>query len=119
MARRQKKEAQTIQAICIVCNRRKQASRGIVNNKRVYRAFCTKCHLARHDKGLQTKRKSKIKYCEECGFKAVHTCQLDVDHIDGDRNNNDPSNFKTLCSNCHRLKSFLNKDHLNKYIRNP
>lgn len=26
---------------------------------------------------------------------------LQVDHIDGDRNNNDPSNWRLLCPNCH------------------
>ena len=48
--------------------------------------------------------------CELCGFKAEHTVQLDVDHIDGDNKNNDPINLQTLCANCHRLKTLLNKD---------
>lgn len=49
-------------------------------------------------------------HCEECGFVAKHECQLDVDHIDGNKANNDPSNFQTLCANCHRLKTWINKD---------
>lgn len=49
-------------------------------------------------------------YCENCGFKPEHISQLDVDHIDGNRNNNDPSNLQTLCANCHRLKTHLNGD---------
>ncbi len=48
--------------------------------------------------------------CEDCGFVAKHKCQLDVDHIDGDRDNNSLINLKTLCANCHRLKTLLNKD---------
>jgi 5-methylcytosine-specific restriction endonuclease McrA len=51
--------------------------------------------------------------CEECGFIPVHTCQLDVDHTDGNHSNNDPSNLKTLCANCHRLKTQQNLEHLN------
>lgn len=59
-------------------------------------------------------RPHKKDKCELCGFVPVHSCQLDVDHIDGNRNNNDPSNLQTLCSNCHRLKTQLNKDFIKK-----
>jgi 5-methylcytosine-specific restriction endonuclease McrA len=52
----------------------------------------------------------KKTYCELCGFKAEHSCQLDVDHVDGDHSNNNPDNLQTLCANCHRLKTFMNKD---------
>ena len=45
--------------------------------------------------------------CENCGFKALDLCQLDVDHIVGDHYNNEPSNLQTLCANCHRLKTKL------------
>ena len=48
--------------------------------------------------------------CEECGFVPKHNCQLDVDHIDGDHSNNKPGNLRTLCANCHRLKTWMNKD---------
>ena len=50
--------------------------------------------------------------CEICGFVAAHSCQLDVDHIDGNRENNEPANLQTLCANCHRLKTLHNKDWL-------
>jgi 5-methylcytosine-specific restriction endonuclease McrA len=52
----------------------------------------------------------KKDYCQHCNFKPVHISQLDVDHIDGDRYNNDPSNLQTLCANCHRLKTHLSGD---------
>ncbi|WP_243299139.1 HNH endonuclease signature motif containing protein [Bacillus litorisediminis] len=48
----------------------------------------------------------KKKYCEKCGFVAEYPCQLDIDHIDGDRTNGDSSNLQTLCANCHRVKSY-------------
>lgn len=48
--------------------------------------------------------------CEKCGFIPQHSSQLDVDHIDGNKKNNDPSNLQTLCANCHRLKTHLNRD---------
>jgi 5-methylcytosine-specific restriction endonuclease McrA len=54
--------------------------------------------------------KHKKGYCENCGFLPLHSCQLDVDHIDGDHNNNSKDNLRTLCANCHRLKTYLNQD---------
>ncbi|QHZ60024.1 hypothetical protein PJKIFABJ_00088 [Pseudomonas phage PE09] len=64
-----------------------------------------------------TKGKDKYKLykgdsCECCGFVAIHKVQLDVDHIDGNHFNNDPSNLQTLCANCHRLKTFLNGEYM-------
>ena len=48
--------------------------------------------------------------CERCGFVPKHMCQLDVIHICSDAH--DPSNYMTLYSNCHRLKTVMNGDHL-------
>jgi hypothetical protein len=58
--------------------------------------------------------KYKKDYCELCGFVADHRAQLDIDHIDGDHQNNDITNLQTLCANCHRLKTHQNKDWENK-----
>lgn len=59
-------------------------------------------------------RKYKKAACEHCNFVAIHPCQLDVDHIDGNHKNNNINNLQTLCSNCHRLKTFVNRDMLRK-----
>lgn len=56
-------------------------------------------------------RYSKSTACSHCHFVAIHPCQLDVDHIDGNHSNNAPSNLQTLCANCHRLKTHLNRDY--------
>ncbi len=48
--------------------------------------------------------------CEHCGFVPKIKSQLEVDHIDGNHNNNDPNNLQTLCANCHRLKTHTNRD---------
>jgi 5-methylcytosine-specific restriction endonuclease McrA len=42
---------------------------------------------------------------------------IHVDHIDGDHENNDPSNHQTLCYKCHAIKTILNKDYLPKSLR--
>ena len=41
---------------------------------------------------------------------------LQVDHIDGNRYNNDPSNHVTVCPNVHMLKTQRQKDYLNEYV---
>ena len=49
-------------------------------------------------------------FCGFCGFVPVHSCQLDVDHINGKHDDNREENLQTLCANCHRLKTYVNKD---------
>jgi hypothetical protein len=39
---------------------------------------------------------------------------LEVDHLDGDHENNDPSNLETKCIKCHRIKTIVNEDYLSK-----
>lgn len=56
----------------------------------------------------------KKQYCEKCGFVALVRGQLHVDHIDGSKLNNDPSNFMTLCANCHAYKTAMNRDWMSK-----
>lgn len=112
--RLKKPEAVEIQGLCVLCGVNKQTSRG--NGK--YRPTCGGCHNAR--RGLKRAHYSKVANkpylvfrkdtCESCGFVPVHICQLDVDHIDGNHSNNPEDNLQTLCANCHRLKTFLNKD---------
>ncbi len=79
-----------------------------------FRKKCNKHHELQYGMISSGKRKHwriKKDHCETCNFKAEHSCQLDVDHIDGNHDNNEPSNLQTLCSNCHRLKTWKNKDY--------
>lgn len=48
----------------------------------------------------------KTDTCAHCGFVALDPCQMDLDHINGDRHDHRPENAQTLCANCHRLKSY-------------
>lgn len=61
----------------------------------------------------------KKESCEECGFFAKHPAQLHVDHIDGDKKNNDPSNLQTLCANCHAYKTAMKADWIPKKFSQP
>lgn len=76
--------------------------------KRKDKVFCSRnCKTRARRKKYTLGKKT---FCEFCGFVALHPCQLDVDHIDGDHSNNEKSNLQTLCANCHRLKTVLNED---------
>lgn len=81
-----------------------------------------KQHYRCHHKYEVTKRHietpwlfHKKEYCEDCNFFPEHECQLTVDHIDGDKYNNEISNYRTLCHNCHALKTLKNGDYSNRY----
>lgn len=73
------------------------------NGAKYWYAVCSTCRNKPY-------RKYKGNTCDFCGFVPIDLCQLDVDHKDGNHQNNDPINLQTLCANCHRLKTKLNKD---------
>jgi len=106
----------TTQGDCLICNKNKQMKKSELSagGKEQYQGICQTCRDSRRDysKSEGSKyiyRQHKKDSCEECGFIPKHKCQLDVDHIDENHDNNDPSNLKTLCANCHRLKSWEHK----------
>lgn len=82
-------------------------SSGIQSGKRKWKNVCSCCYDAKRKTPW---KKQRGKECEFCGFTPVHPCQLDVDHKNGDKKDNREINLQTLCANCHRLKTFLNKD---------
>ena len=77
--------------------------------------FCSRYCKTRY------KRKPYLKYrktkCDSCGIEPEWIGVLDIDHIDGDKNNNQKNNLQTLCSNCHRLKTHKNRDYVNASLR--
>ena len=104
--------------LCIICGKHPVAmsARKTKTGKIRWRKRCQDCiytSRAIRQNGARTNRNRYKKLsCEECGFVAVHPCQLDIDHIDGDRMNDSPGNLRTLCSNCHRLKTQLSRDNV-------
>ena len=106
--------------LCIVtgCGKaasyKKKNALGVENS----RNYCSKHHRMR-----TTLKLDKKDYCENrigylgftCTATMIDRSQLHVDHHDGDRGNNSPDNLRTLCANCHSVKTFRNGDHSNRY----
>ncbi len=129
-----------IRPICKHCNRNQGRIRG--RNKagvQSYSNICSTCwknrrrkvgvlpqpnrRLTREERQIlrlrpkKEYRKHLKEMCQRCGFKALFPCQLDIDHIDDDFTNNDPSNLQTLCANCHRLVTYVRKyPHLQPFV---
>lgn len=95
--------------LCSVCGPARIKSRGSKLDKKGQKNYRCKNVMYK-----RLYRKHKKDRCESCGFIPVNLVQLDVDHIDGNNKNNNPSNLQTLCANCHRLKTFINNDHIKK-----
>lgn len=97
-------------AICAVCGPTRIKLR---NSKALSLGSKYKCkavYIKAYNKSIYPYTVHKKDHCQHCDFKPTHSSQLDVDHIDGDRWNNDPVNLQTLCANCHRLKTHLAGD---------
>ncbi|AUE23389.1 hypothetical protein Ro1_00166 [Raoultella phage Ro1] len=60
--------------------------------------------------------------CESCGWSKRHPVDgailLEIDHIDGDARNCEPSNLKILCPNCHAMTpTFRARNKISSRIR--
>ena len=64
-------------------------------------------------------RKHRKDYCEnrdgrlgfKCRYKIRHSAQLEVDHINGNSDDDRKKNLQTFCNNCHVFKTHANKDY--------
>ena len=110
-----KPEPADIQGPCVICGTGLQLKDYRKGREGKFMAYCRPCKRRLYQKHsrrgkVDAYRKHKKDHCERCGFVAEDPVQLDVDHKDGDRSNDDPNNLQTLCANCHRLKTKRSKD---------
>jgi hypothetical protein len=80
---------------------------GVVNGSRGVNAK----NISRHLKRFLTEKYGEK--CSVCGWKKRHlitnSVPLEIDHTDGNSENNDEKNLRLLCPNCHALTpSFRN-----------
>jgi hypothetical protein len=97
--------------LCKLCKNNLRAYAYRKADKIYWRSMCDACIRKKKQKNVSGKTKWQIKgykkkkQCELCGFKSVVPQQLDVYHVDGNKNNTSVYNLKTICANCQRLKS--------------
>jgi hypothetical protein len=91
-----------------------------------YHKLCSSHHKGKYQMAGWNYKQYRKEYCENIdgrlGFKCTTTImapnwQIEVDHIDGDPNNNDVSNLQSLCNCCHRYKTMLHEENLPAHKR--
>lgn len=90
---------------CPVCNERMVAINYIKEDITYYRSRCDQC--SRMDKKIKPvppqwfrRGYRKKPQCDHCGFKFKFPEQSLVYHVDGNLNNTDFNNLKSICQNC-------------------
>jgi hypothetical protein len=91
--------------ICPACNQRACAINYHKDNVAHYRARCGVCiRKGRKVKAAKPRWElagyKKKATCDRCGFKSKYSAQLLVYHVDGNLNNSELRNLKTVCLNC-------------------
>lgn len=92
--------------LCI-CGYRPAAINYIKNNKTYYRKKCEVCiRTKKYAVGIPKWYRSGYRlksFCEKCGFTSSFSEQFNVFHIDGNLDNCNFKNLKTVCANCQRI----------------
>lgn len=91
--------------ICPACNQRLCAINCYRNGQVYYRSRCETCikknkKIKPPDPRWKSAGYKKKATCDRCGFRAKYSAQLLVYHVDGNLNNNNLKNLKTVCHNC-------------------
>lgn len=91
--------------ICKLCNKNVCLINYVREGITHYRSMCDECGRKKKKKKPRTPNWEKSGYkkkatCDLCGFHSVYPTQMTVFHIDGDLENIQLSNLRTICLNC-------------------
>ena len=91
--------------LCKVCGKNAAAINQHHGDKIYYRSRCNACirrgrRPKRHRPRWESAGYRKKATCDKCGFRARHPSQLVVYHVNGDLNDSELRNLKTICLNC-------------------
>ena len=108
------------ECISIGCNKFVTYSNKSSAGLPTWRSHCGRCHEASGGRGTFAPGVTSIKkdYCENvdgrlgyiCTSTIQNSCQLDLDHIDGEHYNHVSENIQTICKNCHSWKTKVEGD---------
>jgi hypothetical protein len=91
--------------ICNTCNKNYCAVNYLREGVTHYRSMCDECGRKKNKlkprKATWAKNGYKKKAtCDLCGFSSLFTTQITVFHIDGDLENSQLTNLRSICLNC-------------------
>jgi hypothetical protein len=91
--------------LCPACRRTTVAVNYIKKGKTHYRSVCDRCaRLGKKPKPLPPNwvlsGYKKKEQCERCGFRAKHGEQIEVFYINGNTDDPNWANLKSICRNC-------------------
>lgn len=91
--------------ICEACNKRFAAVNRHIKGKIYYRKKCDVCIRKKRDAKPATPKWADAGYkqkiiCDRCGFRAKSLKQTTVYYLDGNLNNCNLNNLRTVCLNC-------------------
>jgi len=90
--------------LCVECKQRPSAINYYDKDGKVHhRSKCDPCATKKKPSLKPRWKKSgykKKKICDKCGFHSIYNDQIVVFHIDGNLNNAEISNLRSICLNC-------------------
>lgn len=91
--------------LCKICSTRPVAINYYKKGKPFFRTKCDHCSRSRKEGVPRWKKlgyKKKLQ-CDKCGYMSRYTEQFNVFYIDGNPQNCNFTNLKTVCANCQRI----------------
>jgi hypothetical protein len=94
-----------IRPICLTCGKNQCAVNYHRNGKTYYRSMCDECgrkknHLKPRIPTWKKNGYKKKATCDLCGFRSLFPSQMTVYHIDGNLENAEQINLRSICLNC-------------------
>lgn len=91
--------------ICKQCNRNFSAVNYIREGVTHYRSICDDCGRKKNKQrprvpSWQAAGYKKKPHCDLCGFKSLFVTQMMIYYVDGNLDNTDFINLRTICLNC-------------------
>ena len=94
-----------LRPICDKCNKNYKAINYVRDGVTHYRSICDECGRKKKKLKPRTSKWKNAGYkkkatCDLCGFKSLFSAQITVFHIDGNLENVEQVNLRSICLNC-------------------